>query len=263
LQGNVQDFLRVAEIFEAANLEPNGAVLVVTGDLVHGPEIPEHSWPAYLGTFFKADSGELLRQAKRLADRYPDQVYYLVGNHEHAHIGGPIVSKFFPNEALRLEQQMGRKMSREMHDWFITWPLIAVAHEAKLLMMHAAPNAAIRSVADFDRVDFTGKGDEQFTDELLGEILWARTTTTRRARAFLGAIDKELKVAVYGHDVVREGYAIDREPLLCISTSFGCYNGDKLYLRWDLSNPAKNARDVAARGLQPLYPDVKAKYRWR
>jgi hypothetical protein len=74
--------------------------------------------------------------------------------------------------------------------------------------------------------------------------------------AFLAAFDPDLRVAVYGHDVAREGYAIDREPLLCLSTSFGCYDGDKLYLDWDLSEAAESARDLADRGLRPLYPDA-------
>ena len=48
--------------------------------------------------------------------------------------------------------------------------------------------------------------------------------------------------------------AVEREPLLCVSTSFGCYDGDKLYLEWDLAEPAESARETAARGLRVLHP---------
>src|SRR5690606_2350616 len=45
LQGNLADFERLVEHFVRAHEEhPDGAFLVVTGDLVHGPEIPEQHW---------------------------------------------------------------------------------------------------------------------------------------------------------------------------------------------------------------------------
>jgi hypothetical protein len=265
LQGNLRDFERLAELFEEAATGPDGAVLVLTGDLVHGPEIPEAYWPDYLGSYFAADSGTLLKKAKALAEHYDGRVFCLLGNHEHAHVGGPVVSKFFPNEALRLERLMGREQTHVMNEWFTTWPLVAVAREAGLVMMHAAPNAVIDSPDDLERIslrmgppDMPGPGDE-----LLAEILWARTTTTARARAFLRALDPELRVVVFGHDVVREGYSVEREPLLCVSTSFGCFDGDKLYLDWDLSERAETARELGGRGLKPLYPGREPVFRVR
>lgn len=263
LQGNLRDFDRVAGIFEAAAADPAGAVLVLTGDLVHGPEIPEPYWPDYLGSYYRAESRELLERAERLAEQHPGRIHYLLGNHEHAHVGGPVVSKFFPNEALRLEQLMGPKMTARIHRWFESWPLIAVARHAGLLMMHAAPNAVIRSVHDLERIRLRVQppGPLQLVDEVLAEILWARTTTTARARAFLQAIDEDLQVAIFGHDVVREGHVMEREPLLCVSSSFGCFDGDKLYVEWDLATVAASAADVADRGLKPLYPDAEPVFR--
>ena len=75
------------------------------------------------------------------------------------------------------------------------------------------------------------------------------------------AFDPALQVSVYGHDVAREGYAIDREPLLCLSTSFGCCDGDKMYVDWDLREPVGSAHELAERGLKLLYPDAEAVFR--
>lgn len=263
LQGNVRDFDRLVEIFEQARGEPQDAVLVLTGDLVHGPEIPEAYWPEYLGSYYVADSTSLVQKALALAARHPGRVWYLLGNHEHAHIGGPIVSKFFPNEALRLERLMGRELTRRVHEWLTTWPLVAIAPAAGLLLMHAAPNAVIGSVDDLEQVALrTGPTSPGMPgEEVLAEILWARTTTTARAHAFMRAIDPELRVVVFGHDVVREGYLVEREPLLCVSTSFGCFDGDKLYLDWDLAEPANSASEVSERGLRPLFPNATPIYR--
>jgi len=258
LQGNVADFDRVAQIFEQTVAARDGAVLVITGDLVHGPELDEGEWPDYLGSYYQGDSKTVLERARALADRYPGQVHYLLGNHEHAHVGGPVVSKFFPDEARRLEELLGPEKTQQMRGWLRTWPFVAVAPRARLVMLHAAPHARIESRQDLERLPLDGFFDvpleEMATRGALGALLWARTTTTERASSFLRAIDPDARVAIYGHDVARAGYAIDREPLLCISTSFGCFDGDKMYLEWDLDEPAQSAVDVARRGLRPLYP---------
>ncbi|WP_245677675.1 metallophosphoesterase [Chondromyces crocatus] len=265
LQGNVADFDRVAEIYEEAARKRDGAVLVITGDLVHGPELSEAQWPDYLGSYYLGDSGTVLERARLLAERHPGRVHYLLGNHEHAHVGGPVVSKFFPDEARRLEDLLGYEGTQAMREWLCTWPFVALAPRANLVMLHAAPHARIESRNDLERLPLDGFFDvpleEMANRGALGALLWARTTSTERARSFLRAIDPNARVAIYGHDVARNGYAIDREPLLCISTSFGCFDGDKLYLEWDLDEPADSAADVARRGLRPLYPAAPPVYR--
>jgi hypothetical protein len=265
LQGNVGDFLRVEAIFEDAAARPGGAVLVVTGDLVHGPEIDERDWPDYLGTYYRGDSKGVLERALALQGRHPGRVHYLLGNHEHAHVGGPVVSKFFPDEARRLEDLLGPSETAMMRAWIATGPFVAIAPRAGLCMLHAAPHARIEGVADIERLPLDGffdvPLDEMATRGALGALLWARTTTSERGYEFLRALHPELRVAVYGHDVARSGYAVDREPLLCLSTSFGCYDGDKLYLDWDLEDAALSASDVAARGLVPLHPGAQPVHR--
>lgn len=265
LQGNVGDFERVEEIFERAAQRPEGAVLVITGDLVHGPELAPDEWPDYLGSYYRGDSKRLLEKAKKLADRHPGRVHYLLGNHEHAHVGGPVVAKFFPDEARRLEDLLGPAQTRAMKMWMRTWPFVAHAPRAGIVMLHAAPHAGVQSAEELDRLPLDGFLDLTLADsaarQTLAALLWARTTSTERAQAFLRAISPTARVAVYGHDVARQGYAIDREPLLCVSTSFGCYDGDKLFLEWDLAEPVKSAEDLAERGLRPLHPEAPPVYR--
>jgi len=265
VQGNVADFDRVARIFEDAARGADGAHLVVTGDLVHGPELTEDEWPDYLGSFYHGDSKTVLEHAAELVERYPGHVHYLLGNHEHAHVGGPVVSKFFPDEARRLEDLLGDEGTRRMRGWLRTWPFVAVAGKARIIMLHAAPHAKIKSIEDLDRLPLEGFYDVPLEDMAargtLGALLWARTTSTERGYEFLRAIDPDARVAVYGHDVARTGFAVDREPLLCISTSFGCFDGDKLYLEWDLAVPALDAYEVAQQGLRLLHPEAPAVHR--
>lgn len=265
-QGNVGDFDHMASIFERTHAaERDGAVLVITGDLVHGPELHESEWPDYLGSYYRGDSKTLLFHARALADKYPGRVHYLLGNHEHAHVGGPIVSKFFPDEASRLEELLGEQATQSARAWIRTWPFVAVAPKARLIMLHAAPHPKIDSADDLERLRLDVSSDFSFEDmasrSTLGALLWARTTSTERARSFLQAIHRDARVAIYGHDVARGGFAIQREPLLCVSTSFGCFDGDKLFVEWDLADPAESALDVAGRGLRPLHPEAERVYR--
>jgi hypothetical protein len=265
LQGNLPDWEAVERTFERCHAERGPAVLVVTGDLVHGPDLSEDEWPDYLGSYYRDASTELLARARSLQARHPGRVHYLLGNHEHAHVGGPIVAKFFPDEAERLEVLLGREGARGMREWLREWPFVAAARSAGLVMLHAAPHVPISSVEDLEELPIEGVFDGDDVDPLVRErvaaLFWSRTTSTERATSFLRAIDPGAKVAIYGHDVARAGYAIDREPLLCISTSFGCYDGDKLLLEWDLSRRAESATQVAQLGLRPLHPDAPPVHR--
>lgn len=257
LQGNLADFERVEQLFETAAAKPAGATLVIVGDLVHGPDIATEDWPSYLGSFFLDDSVTLLARAQELQCRHPGRVHFLLGNHEHAHLGGPVVGKFFNDEAKRLEALLGAERSIEVRRWFSEWPLVALARRARLLMMHAAPAAAVRSAAQLDTLPYQPpSGQVGEVHPLLGKLLWARSASPDQARAFLDAFDPQLRVTVYGHDVARDGYCVEHQTMLCVSTSFGCFDGDKLYLDWDLARPVNNALQLARDGLRPLYPDA-------
>lgn len=259
LQGNLRDLIAIERVFEEAQKERGDVTLVITGDLVHGPEIPQQFWPPHLGTFYHGDSPGVLARAKALADRHPGRVHFLLGNHEHAHVGGPVVSKFFPDEAERLENLLGDRGTSEFREWVATWPFLAIAPEAGLCMMHAAPHAAIERREDLEALSLSVGDDEEIDLDGSASIialLWARSTSTDRARTFLRSIEPRLTVAVYGHDVAHAGFAIDREPLLCISSSFGCFDGDKLYLSWDLARRVESAAELAHDGLRPLYPQA-------
>lgn len=264
LQGNLGDYETIERRFETARSTRSDVFLLITGDLVHGPEIPKDVWPPHLGAFYQGDSAGLVKRAQQLKQRHPDHVHFLLGNHEHAHVGGPVVSKFFPDEAERLEGLMSPEDASAFRDWIRDWPFVAIAKDAGLCFTHAAPFAPIQSAEELDKLPLLVNVEDEVDLEgrsMIIALLWARTASSERAHAFLRALHPSLRVAVYGHDVANEGYAIDREPLLCISSSFGCHDGDKLILEWDLSVRAQSAIHVAHTGLRPLYPDVPPVHR--
>jgi hypothetical protein len=257
LHGNLADFRTVVDRFLALG----DSHLVLCGDLVHGPAITAAAWPDHLGDRYVDESVRLIDEAHALWRRFPGRVTCLLGNHEHAHLGGPTLSKFHPDEARHLEDAHGR--FGPIREWMRGWPLVAVAPAAGLALTHAAPHAVISGRADLDAAPLTGYErtplHEMADRGPVGALLWARTTSEERARAFLRALG--CRVAAFGHDVVREGHLVEHEPLLCFSTSFGCHDGDKVYLEWDLAQPAVSAAAVAVTGLRRLHPDAPTVYR--
>jgi hypothetical protein len=265
LHGNLPDFRAVVARFLALRELGADARLVFCGDLVHGPSIPQDSWPEHLGTFYEDRSRELLEEAAGLQRAYPGRVHCLLGNHEHAHLGGPRVDKFHPDEAAHLESGYDVGAFEPIRRWMAGWPWVAVAPAAGIVLTHAAPHAQLTSAAELDAVPLNGFQNVALHDMAeagpLGALLWARTTTPQRANACLRALHPGARVAVFGHDPIREGYVVEHEPLLCLSTSFGCHDGDKLYLEWDLARPAVSADHVARTGLRSVHPDVASRYR--
>jgi hypothetical protein len=150
-----------------------------------------------------------------------------LGNHEHAHLGGPRLAKFHSDEAAHLERQYASGGFTPIRRWLAGWPLAAVAPVAAIAFTHAAPHAQISGPRDLDDLALAGYESTPLADMAstgpLGALLWARTTPAERGFAFLRALHHGCKVAVFGHDIVREGHLVEHEPLLCISSSFGCY----------------------------------------
>ncbi|MEV4516191.1 metallophosphoesterase [Dactylosporangium sp. NPDC049525] len=266
LHGNLPDFHAVVRRFlDLCTSAADPPHLLLCGDLVHGPALARDDWPEHLGDWYADESVELLDEAWRLQRRFPGQVHYLLGNHEHAHLGGPLLSKFHPDEARHLEESYGTARFGAVRDWFAGWPLAVVAPAAGIAFTHAAPHAVIASAADVDAAPLTGYEDVALHDMagsgVAGALLWARTTTAERATAFLRALHPGCRVAVFGHDVIREGHLVEHEPLLCVSTSYGCYDGDKVLLEWDLAVPAASAAAVARTGLRPVHPAARPVHR--
>jgi hypothetical protein len=264
LHGNLGDFRVLVARFEALGAD---AQLVLCGDMVHGPALRPEAWPDYLGSYYVDQSAQLLTEARGLQLRHPGRVHFLLGNHEHAHVGGPVLSKFAPDEAAHLERRLGSAAAIEFRRWLTTWPWVAVAPGAGLALTHAAPHAQISTAADLEDQPLRGYEStpliEMADSGPLGALTWARTATAERAEAFLRALHPGCRVALFGHDIIREGHLVEHEPLLCFSTSFGCHDGDKLYLEWDLSRPAASATAVARAGLRPLHPDAPPVHRHR
>jgi hypothetical protein len=260
LQGNLSDFHAMAEIFEKAAHTAANVHLVFAGDLVHGPLMSKSEWEPWLGDFYEDRSPELFDAFEELSGRYPGQVHALLGNHEHAHIGGARTAKFFPDEAAHLETRMGPARTDRFRAWCRDLPLVAMSPSG-VVVTHAAPAARIADVAELE-IAYTldpvpDSIEAMMRVPVLGQLLWARGCAPDVARAFLRVIlGRPGGFGVYGHDVVREGFEIAGEgEQLCLSTSFGLFDAHKRYLDLPLDGCWESAHElVEGEHLRALYP---------
>lgn len=264
LQGNWNDYQALKEIFMREKADGHEPWLLLCGDLIHGPGDDlsnPRDWPEYLGSFYLDRSAELILDFEAFTRE--EQAIALLGNHEHAHVGGPVVSKFHPDEAAVLDHRLGTDRDR-IHAFLRSFPLLAVA-PCGAVFCHGAPGASEADLDAFESIEYGGyekqRIDEMLVRGTLGGLLWTRGATPEQARALLRATqdgDTPRTFCVFGHDVVREGFLVRGDEQLCLSTSFGCYNRDKHYLRLDLGENYPSARALRPGiELRRLYPHAR------
>src|SRR5690606_3269097 len=142
------------------------------------------------------------------------------------------------------ESRLDEASVRRLRETVASFPLVARA-PCGAVMLHAAPAAAISTADELEAVKLDGYEDWHFTDFLrvpvLGALLWSRSAKPEQSRRFLDAFGGT--VALYGHDIVREGFAREGDDQLCFSTSFGLFDRDKVFVELDLG---AKYRDVHA-----------------
>jgi hypothetical protein len=254
----MRDFKRFVHVFEQALLEFQGdAHVLFTGDLIHGPHIDPEDWPDFLGEYYRDASGDLMMAYAGLTARYPGRVHALLGNHEHGHIGGPHTAKFAADEVALLEQILGPSATARMRGIIHTFALAAVS-KCGAVFTHGAPAAQIDSLADLEAADLSGAHYASPLDVLdtpvVGKILWARSATDSEARRFLRATNGTM--AIYGHDVIPEGFETIGDTQMVVSTSFGVFDSNKVYISLDLAARYRAIQDLrVGHEILPLYPD--------
>jgi hypothetical protein len=257
LQGCMRDYRRIVDLFHQVSAAHDGdAHLLFTGDLIHGPHLDEADWPDFLGEYYRDASGDVLDAYADLAARNPGHVHALVGNHEHGHIGGPHTAKFAADEVQLLEDLLGPRRTERLKDIIKTFALCAIA-PCGAVFTHGAPAATIESIKEVEDVDlsaFTGGSPLDILDTpVLGPILWARSADPGVARRFLRAMGGT--ISIYGHDVIPEGFETIGDEQMVVSTSFGVFDSNKVYLSLDLAARYPTVHHLKiGREILPLYP---------
>jgi hypothetical protein len=232
LHGNLEDFHRLREIFAGER----GALWVSVGDWVHGPSEGERrdvtsddGEPLY---DYPDCTPQLLEELFALMDAHPGRVVSLLGNHEHAHVGGKRTHKFHDDEAVHLESLLAPGRVEEMRRRFLSWPLMVRLPLQGVLVMHGAAVAELDGPEDLERVRYQGPNNER-ASVLLQSAMTNYGFLKEHDRALLAKLGGE--VIVHGHDRSEGGFEPSAEAALLLCTSFGAKRARKAYLRLEPS----------------------------
>src|SRR5205823_4059229 len=93
---------------------------------------------------------------------------------------------------------------------------------------------------------------------VIGKILWARSAEQEVAARFVRAMGGTM--CIYGHDVIPEGFERIGDEQLVVSTSFGVFDSNKVYIELDLAARYGSVEDLRiGHEILPLYPDKAPK----
>ncbi len=260
LHGNLEDFERLLTLLD----REDDAVLLLLGDLFHGPAATAEQWAmdyTHLGDFYEDHSVALMRRLLQESQRRPGKLRSLLGNHDHAHVGGPVVGKFHRDEAGYMEQQLTQTQLDALHAYLGALPLMAVS-ACGVAFTHGAPPATPFDLDTLNQIDLGAYRDvpifSMHRRDLLGGLLWRRGSTPETTQGFLRhlqhATGQPCGVVCHGHEIVPEGYESEDNHLLCLSSSFGMRRQAKTYLRLDLGACYNDAWQLKpGTELLPLY----------
>lgn len=234
LHGNLSDFRQLRKIFLAA---PADTFWVQLGDIVHGPdalamarfpkvfESPDASW-------FLVEEFEALRQ------QYPERIFFVLGNHEHGHLGGIRTRKFHPDEVGFLESRLGP--GRAALASLLDAALVALRAPCGLLLCHACPDATLRAWEDLATLPWVS--DDPYQRRLVEGFLWQRG---QRAEVTGQLLDRlGLQILIHGHEIDPLGWYSEHSRQFC-PVIFGAPREERRYLYLDLG-----ARYVDAQALR-------------
>lgn len=183
---------------------------VLLGDLVHGPsEAARTRSPLY---DYDDESPALIDALFALRERLPDHVHFVLGNHDHGHVGGPHTRKFHADEVLALEARLTAEQRERAQSLFGSASL-AIAAPCGLLLTHGSPSDALHSLAELDALALDS------TSELLRSVLTdygQRGEVTARMLAQVSATSGlALTCVVHGHDRDESGLFVEGGNQIC------------------------------------------------
>jgi hypothetical protein len=214
--------------------------LIATADLSNNPQRHLVLHELIHGDHFDADGAEdswrMLFQAAELKCEHPNQVHFLLANHDLAQIHGEGIMKSGLSVCEAFYKGLKRDMPRDYHkinvaltEFLLSLPLAIRAHNG-LFFCHSIPNDDNLQNFDytiFDR-ELTAADYKRRTGPVY-QLIWGRKTTPSGATQFSQHV--HAKLLVTGHQPQEMGYAINGERHLIIASD----HNQGVFLPLDLS----------------------------
>jgi hypothetical protein len=245
LHGNMEDFRRLRGVFKGLDVQGRHPHWVLCGDVVHGPDArTRRARPELYG--YEDESWEVVAGIVEMQMVYPGRVHFILGNHDHGHVGGPHTSKFYADEVGQLESTMSAKQIEQMHRLFDD-ALLAVVAPCGVLLSHGSPDDRIARLQDLDGVSFGIGENDEYQEHLLATFLRSYGQPDDVTKRFLAKASASagfpIGIIVHGHDRDERGWYTEGEHQVCPVT-FGAPRAAKRYMLLDLAARYGSVADV-------------------
>jgi len=236
LHGNLDDFLALRRRFLRERRRCPDTHWVQLGDIVHAPDAAARAEQPALYDFADG-SMAIVDGFLALMDEHPGHVHFVLGNHDHGHIGGPHPSKFHADEVTALEAQLDAFQIARMQRLFGR-ALLAVVAPCGVLLCHGSPDETLRDLRQLDDMVLPGCGTTADQRRLLHTILCSYGQANAVTRQVLAQVSAhggwDLRVVLHGHDRDEAGFFVEGDHQVC-TVLFGAARADKRFVRLDLA----------------------------
>ena len=243
LHGNLADLRALEAVFARERAEEPETYWVVLGDAVHGPSADARSDAL---CDYDDESSAIVHRLLALRAADPEHVVFVLGNHDHAHVGGPKTGKFHRDEAATLEATLDAAAVAELRALFDD-ALLAVAAPNGVLLTHGSPDAALVSLAALDGIPFDTRQmnatEARVVHTLLGSYGQPQATCAKMLAQVSAASGLDLRVVVHGHDKSEDGFFYEGTNQVC-PVLFGAHRETKRYVLLDLAARYERAEDL-------------------
>jgi len=235
VHGNLEDFVRLESLFREERAREPETHWVILGDVVHGsdPEARKSQPELY---DYADGSMEIVDRIRALREEAPDNVHFVLGNHDHGHVGGHHTQKFYEDEVEALEGRLSPEEKQRMHALFGDG-LLAVVAPCGALMTHGAPDDALADLGFLDEIPLSIREMKYAQRLVLKSLLTSYGQPDPVAKKMLAQVSASsgltLGIVIHGHDRDPKGWFVEGDHQIC-PVIFGAERPNKRYLRLDL-----------------------------
>lgn len=245
VHGNAEDFGRLEAIFRDLRARERETHWVILGDIVHAPDAPARAAEPEL---YDYDDGsmEIVDRVLALREEAPDHVHFVLGNHDHGHVGGHHTAKFHDDEVDALESKLSEGERERLRGLFAE-ALLAVAAPCGVLLTHGSPSDALVDLSALDALPLDVRVMKYRERAVIRTLLGSYGQPDAVSKKMLGQVSSasglELGVVIHGHDRDLEGYCSTGDHQAC-PVIFGAPRANKRYVLLDLGARYRSVSDL-------------------
>jgi len=249
MTGDIHDHrTNFRKLLQAADLPNNPQRHLILHELIHG----DH-WDASGAE----DSWHILYQAAEAKCSFPNQIHFLLANHDLAQIhgegimkGGLSVCEAFNAGVKRDFGERGTLVTVAITEFLLTLPLAIRCPANGLFFCHSLPTDEQIKTFDFTVFERENLRPEDYRRRTgpVYQLIWGRKTTPAGVEEFRHKVGAELIVT--GHQPQEMGYAINGEHHLIIASDHnqGVFLPLDLAERYDMPQLVRRLRKFVAIG---------------